>query len=186
VKPFLTLSLLALAACPGAIDDPSRFELPPDGEQDPVEDAGTPSASRDAALDAAPWDAKASIRDDAAVLDAARDAQPATISDAAPQPDASSCNFRQLMTNKCGSASCHGNGGAAAGLDLISDGLAARVGTRQGAGACGDFPLIDREQPQNSALYRKLTDTACGPRMPLGGALSLAEQQCVLSWIEGL
>jgi len=103
----------------------------------------------------------------------------------APAP-AAGCDFRGLMQMKCGNASCHGAPGSSTGLDLTSASLATRVAGRKGASACGDKLLIDKDQPEASLLYLKVTGSSCGARMPLGGALTASEQACVLSWIEGL
>jgi hypothetical protein len=46
--------------------------------------------------------------------------------------------------------------------------------------------LIDRDAPERSALYVKVTAEACGSRMPLGGTLSDREQACILSWLQSL
>ena len=101
-------------------------------------------------------------------------------------PVAASCDFRGLMMMKCGSSGCHGGPNAGTGLDLTSPMLAMRMGTRKGPSQCSDKLMIDTENPEESALYLKVSGGDCGSRMPLGGMLNAAEQECVLSWIEGL
>jgi hypothetical protein len=96
------------------------------------------------------------------------------------------CDFRALMQARCGNASCHGGAMASTGLDLTSAGLADRVRGQRANGACGQYLLIDVANPQQSALYLKVTNEACGVRMPVGGSLSSSEQACVLQWIDRL
>jgi hypothetical protein len=103
---------------------------------------------------------------------------------APPQPMA--CDFRALMQDKCGNATCHGGPGASTGLDLTSAMLGARVEGREGKGACSDKLLVDPDNPRDSKLYLKVSGSTCGSQMPLGGQLNADEQACVLSWIEGL
>lgn len=105
---------------------------------------------------------------------------------AAGAPAAASCDFRGLMQAKCGNATCHGAPAMTTGLDLTTAGLAARVKDREASGACADKLLVDPTQPEQSALYLKVTGSECGVKMPLGGSLMASEQECVLSWIEGL
>jgi hypothetical protein len=87
---------------------------------------------------------------------------------------------------KCAGASCHGGASSATGLDLTSAMLAQRVQGRHGSGSCTDKLLVDVNDPAQSKLYLKVSGTACGVKMPLGGSLTPSEQACVLSWIEGL
>ena len=98
----------------------------------------------------------------------------------------SACDFPALVQAKCGSSSCHGAPALNTGLDLTSPALAARIGDLPGPGPCADLPMIDRENPELSALYLKVTGTTCGIQMPLTGTLSLDEEACFLTWIEGL
>jgi hypothetical protein len=201
-----------VGACVGTLDDPSTFQRgtysptlrrdagsSPDEDLEPVDgedgDQGTSDASgRDAGpMDGAISDAAESWSKDATPADdSAMDAAP---TDAAPaQADASStpadagggCDFRALISAKCGNASCHGALAVSTGLDLVSDGLAGRLAGRMGSLACSSYLLIDPEQPARSALYLKVTAEACGSRMPLGGTLNDKEQSCILQWIENL
>lgn len=90
------------------------------------------------------------------------------------------------MQNKCGNATCHGGPSSGAGLDLTTDGLAQRLAGKRGSDACSTYLLIDTAVPAESALYLKVTDHACGVRMPLGGTLGNEDQQCILQWIDKL
>jgi len=201
---YLPLGVLLWAGCPGTIDDPARFDQGSLGAGEsssaPLLDAGqrdaawvasdsgaAPAAPRSDASSTMPWPVASS---DAAVWVAdagASDTGVVSTRDAGASADAAAgCNFKALMVNKCGNASCHGGTGAATGLDLTSDGLAARVAGRRASDACSEYLLVDTASPERSALYLKVTDHACGVRMPLGGALGSEEQQCILSWIEKL
>jgi hypothetical protein len=140
-------------------------------------------------MDGALADASERWPSDAAPADAAAPdaAKPAGDAASAQQQDAAAaCDFRALISAKCGSAGCHGAGAVATGLDLTSDDLATKLEGRKGSGACANYALIDRAEPARSAIYLKVTADACGSRMPLGGTLSDREQQCILQWIENL
>jgi hypothetical protein len=132
-------------------------------------DAGGRPASADAA---AGWSEGGARKEDAASADAA--------------DSASACDFRALMQARCGNASCHGGPMASTGLDLTSAGLAERVKGQRANAACSQYLLIDVAKPEQSALYLKVTNEACGVRMPVGGSLSSSEQACVLQWIDRL
>jgi hypothetical protein len=69
---------------------------------------------------------------------------------------------------------------------LTSASLAMRLEGRKGASACTDKLLIDKQSPEDSMLYLKVTGTSCGLKMPLGGSLTATEQACMLDWIGSL
>lgn len=112
--------------------------------------------------------------------------QPAADSGGAGKPTSPSCDFPGLMQMKCGNGSCHGGPNAGTGLDLTSASLAMRVAGRKGSGACANKLIVDKNNPEQSELYLKVSGADCGVRMPLGGMLSTDEQACVLSWMQGL
>ena len=166
-----TVALDAAASDAGSSDANARWP-----EMDGAADAWTPRANNDAATDAGPAEAAVSA-----------DAAPVTRDAGAPTPDSGSgCDARALFAQKCGNAGCHGAGAVASGLDLVSNDLATRLAGKKGSGACSSYALIDREAPERSALYVKVTAEACGSRMPLGGTLSDKEQACILTWLESL
>jgi hypothetical protein len=193
------------AAREGGADDEETSESPEPEPESWLRDAMAP-------LDAAPGDAAANDAGTRwADIDGAADAWPARpASDAAweaslaeaavgaeaaaPERDANgatpeagpACDVRALFAQKCGNAGCHGAGAVASGLDLVSSDLATRLAGKKGSGGCGSYLLIDRDAPERSALYVKVTAEACGSRMPLGGTLSDREQTCILSWLESL
>ena len=212
---IVCLSAAAATGCPGTLQDPASYgddesaNYEPDdydGARDAASTGGpTPAADAGRSWDAATseWRADASMPaaswGDAAARPSSGDAGmgwgDAAVRDDAGRGDAasmggaeagSSCDFRALMQARCGNASCHGGAMAPTGLDLTSAGLADRVRGQQASGACGQYLLIDREKPEESALYLKVSDDACGVRMPVGGMLSSSEQQCILQWIERL
>lgn len=195
---FLTLCTSAVVGCPGTLDD-SEFNAY-GGNVAPVQlnqdgggatrdaamawDSGTKWASNDAASSAPSWNdasARPSLGDAAAVPPSEPADAGGTGSAVAP-----SCDFRALMQARCGNASCHGGPDNSTGLDLTSPGLAERVKDAQGSGACGQYLMIDTQTPDQSALYLKVTESACGVRMPIGASLNNAEQACILQWIENL
>jgi hypothetical protein len=205
-----------VGACVGTLDDPTMFQRgtyspsltrdagsSPDEDLEPVEgedgeDAGqgtSDASGRDTGpMDGAVADAGESWSKDSATPADAGPADAATTDATPAQADASStpadagggCDFRALISAKCGNASCHGALAVSTGLDLVSDGLAGRLAGRMGSLACSNYLLIDPEQPARSALYLKVTAEACGSRMPLGGTLNDKEQACILQWIENL
>lgn len=92
-----------------------------------------------------------------------------------------------LLTSKCGNAGCHGAASPAAGLDLASADLGARLRDVAASASCDGYSIIDSKDPSRSLLYLKVTDTPpCAPRMPIGTPLSDTEQSCLLAWIEQL
>lgn len=117
---------------------------------------------------------------------------PAAGSGGAAKPDAgaasmaAACDFKGIVQTKCGNPNCHGAPASNTGLDLTSAGLAMRLDGRKGASACTDKLLIDKDHPEASMLYLKVTGSDCGVKMPLGGSLTASEQACFLTWIEGL
>lgn len=159
------------------------------------DDAGAPVAKPDAGYDAG---TDAGARTDAgasdagassdAGADAGRDAGADAGSTSMPVADAAAaCDFKGLVMNRCAGSSCHGGPAAGSGLDLTSAMLPMRVEGRKGPASCSSNLLIDKTNPAKSALYLKVTGSTCGSQMPLGGGtLPKADQDCILSWIEGL
>ncbi|HUS65910.1 MAG TPA: hypothetical protein VMZ28_15265 [Kofleriaceae bacterium] len=91
-----------------------------------------------------------------------------------------------VLAPSCGGSACHGADGPAAGLDLATPGVAARLsGT---ASSCGEMLLVAPGDPDASLLYVKLEpEPPCGSQMPLGGEpLDEVALGCVRDWIAGL
>ena len=93
-----------------------------------------------------------------------------------------------ILAVRCAGSVCHSAGEQkAAGLDLVSPGVADRVKNVASASAeCGGTMLVVPGDPGTSLLYQKVgDDPPCGSRMPLAqDALSEEELECVRSWIQ--
>lgn len=129
---MLTAALLALAGCPGSLNDPGSYDL----------EAG------------------------ADVTPACGDV-PSTV-----------------FAPRCTLSVCHGAATPAAGLDLSSPDVYARLAGKVASGGPG--MLVDPSgNPTTSVLYLKLTSKPpFGAQMPLTGAkLDPASLACVASWI---
>jgi hypothetical protein len=173
------------------VDDPEAG--PPQRDAGALQEWEADAAVSTGAMDAAVSDAKVRWLADAWTAETSlaeasvADASPAPVDAPAAVPDTGTgCDFRALITAKCGSAGCHGAGAVSSGLDLASANLATRVAGKKASGACASYLLIDSEQPERSALYLKVTADSCGSRMPLGGTLTDKEQLCILQWVENL
>jgi hypothetical protein len=93
-----------------------------------------------------------------------------------------------LLAVKCAGSVCHSAGDQkAAGLDLVSPGVAERVANvASESSACGGNMLVVPGDPSASLLYQKVaSEPPCGSRMPLGqDPLSGDDIGCVASWIQ--
>jgi len=194
-----SFSLITVAAlgCAGKIDNSSLFtsessrESPSAATGNRASTAGQWSPPGAGTQDAGPtritgtsgMNASTGARADAGQATSTRSASGGSASKADAPAE---CNFRELMQSKCGNANCHGAPASSTGLDLTSASLAMRVNGRTGTGACRDRLMIDHETPAQSALYLKVSGDSCGLPMPPGASLTPTEQDCVLSWIEGL
>lgn len=96
------------------------------------------------------------------------------------------CDTPALFAARCAGAGCHGADSPAAGLDLVSSGVAQRLSLAPASQCPG--VLADPSDPEGSLLYRKVAgDPECGARMPLGrDPLSEAEVACVRDFIASL
>jgi hypothetical protein len=98
------------------------------------------------------------------------------------------CNVPASFKQSCASAGCHSASSPANGLDLASDGVAARVVNvmASASGSCAGHVLADPGNPDESLLVTKLGDSPpCGSHMPLTGtSFTDAQIECVRSWIE--
>ena len=89
---------------------------------------------------------------------------------------------------RCAGSICHSPGDEpAGGLDLLSDGVAARVAGVAASAECDGEVLAVPGDPDASLLVRKLgASPPCGDRMPLVGDLAPGDAACIAEWIEGL
>ena len=94
----------------------------------------------------------------------------------------------EILAVRCAGSVCHSaTDQKAAGLDLVSPGVADRVRNVASPSAeCGGSMLVVPGDPGGSLLYQKLGETPpCGSRMPLAqDPLSEEEIGCVASWIQ--
>lgn len=119
------------------------------------------------------------------------DASSGGVADADPgAPDADSvpaCGDVQpdIIVPRCSGGACHDAAAPAAGLDLGSPDVGARlIGV---ASACNGLLLIDPNDRPASYLLEKLAPSpTCGGQMPPGAPLSAADLACVIEWVEGL
>jgi hypothetical protein len=90
-----------------------------------------------------------------------------------------------IFAARCATAGCHSATAPAAGLDLASAGLQARLVDHPSMG-CSGAMLIDSKQPDASLLLKKLAPSPpCGYQMPMGGTpLTTDEQRCVSDWVQ--
>jgi hypothetical protein len=98
---------------------------------------------------------------------------------------ASSCSAKEVLKTSCAGSGCHGSESPAGGLDLVSEGVEARL-VNQPAKLCAPDLLIDPANPDVSLLLRKVDPNAqsCGLKMPMGKpALSTAELSCLAQWV---
>jgi hypothetical protein len=89
----------------------------------------------------------------------------------------------KILTPKCGG--CHGKASPAAGLDLVTAGVKARLLNIPARG-CAGKPLIVATPTVGGHFFDKLAGavTACGNQMPFGAPpLSPVEIKCLMDWI---
>ena len=106
-------------------------------------------------------------------------------------PSTASCGVdveADILAARCGGSVCHSAAEQkAAGLDLVSPDVAARVANVASASAdCGGSMLVVPGDPGGSLLYQKLGDAPpCGSQMPLAAEpLSDDDMECVRGWIQ--
>ena len=90
----------------------------------------------------------------------------------------------EILAKKCAGGGCHSAPTPQLGLDLVTDGVEARVLGKM-AGEC-KHPLADPADPAGSQIYLKIAGTDCGGRMPPSAPLSDSDIACVKTWIGGL
>ena len=116
---------------------------------------------------------------------AAEGGPPATTSNTADAaPAAADCGdvVATIFDPQC--KACHSAALASDNLDLVSPGVASRV---VGKAATSGGLLADPAHPEDSVIYKRVSGTTAGARMPSGGTpLSDPQVACVLAWIKGL
>ena len=95
----------------------------------------------------------------------------------------------QVFVPNCTTAHCHAPPTPAAGLDLASPGVAARISNATSR-VCAGQTLVAPGRPSASYLYQlvRMADPVCDtPQMPLGAAaLTTSDVSCVSGWIANL
>jgi hypothetical protein len=88
-----------------------------------------------------------------------------------------------LLAARCAGAECHVGEAPAAGLDLVSAGVAERL--LDVPSSCGGAPLVDTSSPGASVLLDRVRAVPqCGAPMPLGGPpLDAVERACLEAWV---
>lgn len=155
VREGLAVVLGVLAACAGNLEQPERFHF--------LEGAG--------GFGNAP---------DAATADAGATDTPDT--GAPTVPGVSTCVI-DTFASACGTAACHGAG--APQVDLVSDGVAARLVDQSTAagGLCAGRVYVASDGSE-SLLLDKLSDAPpCGSKMPLVGSITAVQSQCLSDWV---
>ena len=85
----------------------------------------------------------------------------------------------EIFVPKCGSSGCHSATSPQNGLDLVSTGVAMRIGTGTSS--------VCQNKPLTSYLAEKLTlSPTCGQPMPLGDPLTAIELKCVTEYLTSL
>jgi hypothetical protein len=109
-----------------------------------------------------------------------RDAAASTTHDAG--AEAPACVLT-LFQNTCGLSGCHAKG-TTAQTDLASDGVADRLLDQPAKNAMCKGRTLVATDGSPSLLVEKLSgNPPCGAAMPLGGALSAKDKQCVFDWV---
>lgn len=100
---------------------------------------------------------------------------------------AASCDVVALFQGSCSGMGCHEAAMPAAMLDLVSEGVEARL-IDVTSNSCSGWKLVTAGSPEQSLLYQKvaLDMPQCGLRMPVAMPLSDSEVQCIKQWIVDL
>ncbi len=138
-------------------------------------------------------DAGATPADDAGAMTQDAGATPAEDAGATPAEDAGggggtaphwSTDVYPILAAGCAGAACHVGGASAPRLGMTAASAYMAVTTGRGLCAATSTALVTPGMPDASLLYRKVSGSTCGTRMPLGRpALSAAEQQTISAWI---
>lgn len=98
------------------------------------------------------------------------------------------CNGFQILQRRCDGGNCHGEG-TPNGNFAESEAIAAAFADQDPVtAACSMYgPVLNTNNPRGSLLIQKVNGTVpCGTAMPLVGALSDTEIDCLEEWISTL
>lgn len=90
-----------------------------------------------------------------------------------------SSQIQPIFTNQC-SASCHGSNG---GLSLAAGTSYSHLVNVQALSSCTSLKRVLPNDAANSVLYKKVSGTTCGSRMPQGGILLTSDIALIQDWI---
>lgn len=189
------LALLGLAACEEAMQSASQAGGAPTDDT-AVGAAGTGSAAPGSTPSGAPGDGPGAGPHEVPPM---HPSDPPTDPSGAPGqpprelPDPDGCSIEEVFELEgCSAGGCHA-APVRAGLDLVSDGLAARLaGAPAQTPGCEGRVLIDPVDPERSLLLQSVGGVAppggdtdpCQPIMPPGrGTVSEASLACLQAWV---
>jgi hypothetical protein len=87
--------------------------------------------------------------------------------------------IQSIFTNNC--TFCHGSSG---GLNLTAGVSYNNLVNVSAQSSCTSLKRVLPNDADNSVLYRKITGSACGNRMPQGGTLTQANIDSIRVWID--
>jgi len=90
-----------------------------------------------------------------------------------------SSQIQPIFTNQC-SASCHGSNG---GLSLVAGTSYSHLVNVRALSSCTSLKRVLPNDAANSVLYKKVSGTTCGSRMPQGGILLTSDIALIQDWI---
>lgn len=105
-------------------------------------------------------------------------------------PNAFSSIYKDILAPRCAGPVCHGGGMTGGAFNVMGANASAvrasLIDKPAGSTECtsSGLSLVKASQPDQSLLYRKLTDMPpCGSRMPPTGALPAADLERIRTWI---
>jgi hypothetical protein len=87
--------------------------------------------------------------------------------------------IQPIFNNQCGTA-CHGTNG---GLSLAVGSSYNNLVNLNAQSSCPSLKRVLPSDANNSVLYKKVSGTTCGSRMPQGGSLSASDIALIRDWI---
>lgn len=87
-------------------------------------------------------------------------------------------HIQPIFNNQC--ASCHGSSG---GLSLAAGTSYSHLVNIQAQSSCTSLKRVLPNDAANSVLYKKVSGTTCGTRMPPGGILNAGDIALIQDWI---
>lgn len=91
--------------------------------------------------------------------------------------------IQPIFTNNCVNAGCHPGGGAPFSLQVGQSYGNLVNATSTASPLCSGQFRVKPFSATESVLYRRISGTICGRRMPVGGSLLTADQNLIRDWI---